>query len=73
VSEAYQYLIKKYLRKTTEDEKSHRTCDRWQLAGGKANRVLGVLGSITAAHTEKQKKIEEELRVRLNKYVDVFM
>jgi len=61
-NEAYQYLIKKY-KKNIEEKNSQRVFGKWQLAGEKANRVLGVLGSLTAVQTEKQKRLEEEKRV----------
>ncbi len=58
-NEAYQFLIRKYLRNRT-NRNSERVFERWQLAGGKTNRALGVLDSLTAAHTAKLKLLEEE-------------
>ncbi len=65
-NEAYQYLIKKY-KKNIDEKKSQRVFGKWQLAGEKASRVLGVLGSLTAVQTEKQKRLEEEKRVSQRK------
>jgi hypothetical protein len=63
-NEAYQFLIRKSLRSRT-NRNSGQVFERWQLAGGKTNRALGVLESLTAAHTAKLKLLEEEKKANL--------
>ena len=60
MNEAYQFLTKKLIIK---EKKSQEVYDRWHSVGGKANRVLGVLGAIPVVLTEEEKLLQEEKKV----------
>ena len=60
VNEAYQFLTQKLMIK---EKKCQEVYDRWHTVGGKANKVLGVLGAIPLVLTEEEKKLEEEKKV----------